>query len=96
MHLKLPFISDAVEYGLHFKDDVWPQVAAIICKRHRLPYASLRRSPDGENIIFFVDETFVVKIFAPFRENYLREKEALDFAQGKLSIKTPELMFPCP
>ena len=92
MHLKLPFISDAVEYDLHFKDDVWPQVAATICRRHRLPYASLRRSPDGENIIFFVDETFVVKIFAPFRENYLREKEALDFAQGKLSIKTPELI----
>src|SRR6266705_537095 len=92
MHLKLPFISDSVEYGLHFKDDVWPQVAATICQRHRLPYASLRRSPDGENIIFFVDETFVVKIFAPFRENYLREKEALDFAQGKLSIRTPELI----
>ena len=91
MRLKLPVISDAADYGLHFKDDVWPQVAATICQRHRIPYGSLRRSPDGENIIFFVDETFVLKIFAPFRENYLRETAALDFAQGKLSIRTPEL-----
>jgi hypothetical protein len=82
----------AADYALHFKDDAWPQVAATICQRHRLPYASLRRSPVGENIIFFVDEAFVVKIFAPFCENYLRETAALEFAQGKLSIRTPELM----
>jgi hygromycin-B 7''-O-kinase len=90
--VKLPVISDATDYGLHFRDDVWSQVAATICQRHRIPYARLRRSLDGENIIVFVDETFVVKIFAPFRENYLRETEALDFAQGKLGIKTPELV----
>lgn len=92
MSLKLPVISTAADYHRHFHDDVWRQVAAEICVRHNLSYSTLRRSPQGENIIFFVDEMFVVKIFAPFRENYRREKAALEFAQGKLSIYTPELV----
>jgi len=92
-HLKLPAISDAADYHRQFDSDVWHQAAVTICARHKIPYGSLKRSPQGENIIFFVDETFVVKIFAPFRGNYLREKAALDFAQGKLSIKTPELIY---
>jgi hygromycin-B 7''-O-kinase len=92
MSLKLPVISDAADYGLHFNDDVWRRAAAAICARHKIACASLRRSPQGENIIFFVDETFVVKIFAPFRENYSRETAALGFAHGKLSLRTPELV----
>ena len=92
MRLNLPVISTAADYNRHFHDNMWRQVAAEICVRHNLSCSSLRRSPQGENIIFFVDETFVVKIFAPFRENYWREKVALDFAQGKLSIRTPELV----
>jgi hygromycin-B 7''-O-kinase len=92
MRFKLPFIADAADYRLHFNDDVWQQAAAVICARHRISHQRLRRSPQGENIIFFVDEIFVIKIFAPFRDNYRREMAALEFAQGKLSIKTPRLM----
>jgi hygromycin-B 7''-O-kinase len=92
MGYELPVISDAANYRLHFNDHVWQQAAATICTRHRISYERLRRSSQGENIIFFVDEHSVIKIFAPFRENYLRETAALDYAQGKLSIKTPDLM----
>jgi len=92
MSFRLPVICDAADYVVHFNDEVWQRAAATICARQGLSYTSLRRSPQGENIIFFGDEDFVIKIFAPFRENYLRETEALAFAQGKLSIKTPDLM----
>src|SRR3954469_9458942 len=92
MSLKLPVLTDASDYHLHFNDDVWAQAAASICDRHRISYERLQRSALGENIIFFVDDKFVVKIFGPFRENYLRETAALDFAHGKLSINTPVLM----
>ncbi|MDT4898969.1 MAG: hygromycin-B 7-O-kinase [Acidobacteriota bacterium] len=92
MRFKLPVISDAADYHLHFNDDVWQQAAAIICARHSIPHHRLRRSAQGENIIFFVDENFVIKIFVPFRDNYQRETAALEFAQGRLSIKTPDLM----
>ena len=92
MRLKLPVVSNAADYSLHFGDDVWLQAASAICARHSLSHTTIRRSPQGENIIFFVDETAVIKIFAPFRENYLRETTALAFAKGKLSIRTPDLL----
>ena len=59
---------------------------------HGLRHTAIRRSPQGENIIFLIDESLVIKIFAPFRENYLRETTALAFARGKLSIRTPDLL----
>jgi hygromycin-B 7''-O-kinase len=93
MNLSLPLITDAADYQLRFNDDVWQQAASIICKRHHLPDASLRRSQQGENIIFFVDERFVVKIFAPIRDSYAREKAALEFAGGKLGIATPAILY---
>jgi hygromycin-B 7''-O-kinase len=91
-HLKLPIIADADQYKNHFNDDVWQQAAALICARHNIPDAPLQRSRQGENIIFFVDQRFVIKIYAPFRESYRREKAALEFARGKLCIETPEIL----
>ena len=90
--MKLPVINDAAAYRLHFNDGVWRQAAAAICARHDLSDESLRRSPRGENIIFLLDDRLVIKIFAPFRDNYSREAAALDYARGKLGIETPELM----
>ncbi len=91
MRLMLPVITNADDYRRHFHAEIWQQAAALICERHRLSYTSLRRSPLGENIIFFVDERFVVKIFAPFRSQYQRERAALEFAYGKFCIETPQL-----
>lgn len=90
--LNLPAVSDTDAYHQSFNDEVWEQAAAVICRRHRISYTTLRRSPQGENIIFFIDDAFVLKIFAPFRENYSRETAALEFTHGKLGIETPELI----
>lgn len=90
--LKLPAIIDAAGYSLHFNDGVWHRAAAAICARHNLSYESLRRSPRGENIIFLVDRRLVIKIFAPFRDNYSREAAALEYVRGKLGLETPELV----
>jgi hygromycin-B 7''-O-kinase len=92
MRLNLPVIADPADYQSHFNHDVWRQAAAIICARHNLSDANLRRSQQGENIIFFVDGRFVIKIFAPFRQSYLREKAALEFANGNLGIETPAIL----
>lgn len=93
MRLNLPVIADAADYGAHFNDSVWQQAAAVICARHDLRHSSLQRSRQGENIIFFVDERFVIKIFAPFRESYLRERAALEFVESKLDIETPGILY---
>jgi hygromycin-B 7''-O-kinase len=93
MRLNLPVTTDSADYNRHFNSDVWQQAAGIICARHRLPYESLRRSPLGENVIFFVDERFVMKIYAPLRGQYQREVAALEFAQmANISIETPEVI----
>src|SRR5689334_18498662 len=89
--LRLPHIADATSYANCFNDVVWESAAAAICSKHKIPCRSLRRSPQGENLIFFVDETLVVKILVPLRETYLLELAALGFAHGRLSINTPEV-----
>lgn len=93
MPLNLPVITDAFNHESHFNDGVWQQAAAAICSRHNLHYTGLRRSPQGENIIFFVNERLVIKIFAPFRNSCLREKAALEFANGKLGIESPAVLY---
>lgn len=92
MRLKLPSTISAVAFEFLFNDGVWRQAAAEICARHQIPYTVLRRSPQGENIIFFVDDCLVIKIFGTLRENYRREAAGLDLAHGKLSIETPQIM----
>jgi hygromycin-B 7''-O-kinase len=92
MRLNLPSITDADAFRRRFHDDVWQQATDAICARHRLAYTTLRRSTHGENIIFFVDQRFVVKIFAPLRGQYGRERASLEFAHGKLSVATPEVV----
>lgn len=92
MRLNLPAITDSADYNHHFNSDVWQQAAEVICARHRIPYESVRRSALGENIIFFVDESFVIKIYAPFRGQYMRERASLEFAATiNLGIETPQV-----
>ncbi|MEK6281723.1 MAG: phosphotransferase [Acidobacteriota bacterium] len=90
--LKLPTISNLAEYESCFHDDVWKMVAAEICRQNGISFVGLRRSPGGENIVFLVDESFVIKIFAPFRNRCSREVSALTLAQGRSPIKTPILI----
>lgn len=89
--LKIPPVADAADYERHFRDDLW-QIAAAICRRHRISYDSLCRSSQGENIIFLIDDALVLKIYAPFRNVYLREKAALEFAHHRLGIETPAII----
>lgn len=94
MPLNLPAITNAADYSRHFASDVWLEAAAVICERHNLSRTRfLRRSEQGENLVFFVDERFVIKIFAPFRQNYLRERAALEALDGRLYIQTPALLY---
>jgi len=92
MVLRLPRIINDEDYTRYFHSDIWQTVVVAICERHQLSYKTLRRSSDGENIIFFVDDRFVVKIYLPFRENYSRELAGLEFADSKMSIATPHIV----
>lgn len=86
-------INDIQTYRLHFKDDFWREIAVEICRRHRLPCANPKRAAEGENIIFFIDDRFIIKIYPSFcRNGYEPERAALEFCAGKISITTPEIL----
>lgn len=70
---------------------MWQQLAKVICERHQISCDTLERAPQGENIIFFVDDRFVIKIFTSPRDGFAREKAALEFADGRFGIDIPKL-----
>lgn len=71
---------------------MWRRAAEIICERHKISYNTLTRSSQGENVIFFVDDSFVIKIFIELRDNYRRERASLEFVENKISIETPKIL----
>lgn len=94
MFLQTAGIKSAEDFEKHFHNDLWREAAEHICRRHHIAFDTLSRSPQGENIVFFADEKFIVKIYAPFRRRgYAREKAALEFVPGKTSLKLPELLY---
>ncbi|MGC2236986.1 MAG: phosphotransferase [Pyrinomonadaceae bacterium] len=88
--MKIPPFND---FQLHFRDDIWLDVAKTICRRHNLPFRNLKRSEHGENIVFLVDNTSVIKIYTPFRKGFQREKAALRLIQNKNSLPLPVILF---
>lgn len=77
--MKLDFKQD-------FKNPLWQNVAEIICQRHNISHKTLTRAEHGESIVFLVDESFVVKIYVPFKNGREREQRALEVAQTSLIL----------
>ncbi|HEY9285150.1 MAG TPA: phosphotransferase, partial [Pyrinomonadaceae bacterium] len=91
--MKLPNHADPADFERHLHDPAWRSVAAAICARHGLPYEALHRSPQGENVIYFVAGSHVIKIYGPARDQHARERASLRFAAGcRLGVATPEVL----
>ena len=89
----LAAIRDAASFRRDFDDDRWRTAAAVICEQHRISFATLRRSEQGENVIVFVDDRLVVKLYAPYaRHEYEREDAALRFARQDFPLPVPEIV----
>lgn len=91
--MKKPSILTAKDFELYFKSDIWQSAARAICQRYDLSLKNLIRSEHGENIVFLIDDAFVIKIYTPFRNGFEREKTALRFANDKTSLPLPEILF---
>ena len=90
--MPFPLISSSEEFNLHFRDEFWQEIARTICERHNISGATLLRSDHGENIVFLCGDEYVVKIYTPFRQGFVREKAAFEFSRGKTSLKLPEII----
>lgn len=87
--MKLPLLNDFEKY---FRDDLWFDVARHICSEHGVTSHGLHRAEHGENIVFLIGEEYVLKIYTPQRNGFKRERAALEFAEGKTSLKIPEIV----
>lgn len=71
------------------QSEVWHEAARIICQRHKISFDQMRRAEQGDNIIFLLDESHIIKIFVPHRNGFEREKIALE--TSRTSLKIPEI-----
>jgi len=87
--MKVPALNDFTRL---FRDPIWTAVADTLVRRHEIGFTSLRRSEQGENIVFLLDDEFILKIYTPLKNGYHRELAGLNFAQGKTSIPLPYIV----
>ena len=87
--MKLPLLSD---FEATFRDALWDEVAADICREHGVGFDRLRRAEHGENIVFLVDESCVVKIYTPQKNGFAREKAALEAVRDQTSLPIAKLI----
>jgi hygromycin-B 7''-O-kinase len=93
-----PTIETADDFERHYQAGFWRGRAEAIARRHKLPTANLARAGGGtEHVVFLTDtgaasDDFVIKIYAPFRNGFRREKSGLEFARGRTSLPVPEIL----
>ncbi len=62
----LPVFRTLPEYRPLFRDDsVWRPALQAICARHGLDASSLRIAPPGSNIVYWVEDHLLIKLFVP-------------------------------
>ncbi len=90
--LEFPIVKNKEEFDEHFQDRIWLDAAKQICRRHRISFTRLKRSENGEHVVFLIDDSFVIKIYRPFRRCFEREEKALEFVGGRTNFKIPEIV----
>ena len=60
--MKIPILND---FESLFNDPVWLEIGAEICRRNLIRFGNLTRAEHGENIVIFVDDEFILKIYTP-------------------------------
>lgn len=85
-------ITTNEDFTAHFQSEIWIEAAKQICQKHKIFYTQLKRGTSSDHIVFLIDDSLVLKIYRPFRNCFVREKKALEFVGGKISLKTPEIV----
>jgi aminoglycoside phosphotransferase len=87
--MDIPLFND---FERRFNDPVWLEIGAEICLRERIDFVKLSPAERGENIVIFIDDRFVLKIYTPKKNGFNRESRALTFARDKTSLTIPEIV----
>ena len=87
--MDVPSLND---FESRFYDPVWTAIAEDICHGSRLEFKNLTRAERGENIVIFIDDEFVLKIYTPKKNGFNRERVALEFVKGRTSLPVAEIV----
>lgn len=90
--MKLPNIRTEKNFDEYFQNKIWLDAAKQICQRHKITFSELNRGTSSDHIVFLIDDSLVLKIYRPSRDCFEREKKALEFVGGKISLKTPAII----
>jgi Ser/Thr protein kinase RdoA (MazF antagonist) len=90
--MKFPVIESKEDFDTNFQSEIWLDVAEQICRRHQVSFTELKRANSSDHIVFFVDDSLILKIYRPFRNCFERETKAIEFVSGKLDFATPEIV----
>jgi aminoglycoside phosphotransferase (APT) family kinase protein len=87
--MKIPLLN---EFESKFNDPGWLEIGAAICRENRIEFEKLNRAEHGENIVIFVDEEFILKIYTPKKNGYNRERIALEIVSGKTHLPVSQIV----
>jgi hygromycin-B 7''-O-kinase len=85
-------IPTHAEFEHRFHDNVWRDIAFAICSENKIAHSTLARAEHGENIVFFIDDALILKIYRPDKLGFQRERLGLEFIQQKTSIPVPQIV----
>jgi hygromycin-B 7''-O-kinase len=90
----LPFVHTWKEWGEMFTDLArWKPAVDEICRRESIPFRSIETGYPGTNAVFVLDQTYVLKIYAPFcHEEFDLERELYPILERNSSIPAPRLI----
>ncbi|MCU0239944.1 MAG: aminoglycoside phosphotransferase family protein, partial [Pyrinomonadaceae bacterium] len=86
-------ITTEEDFDEHFHNQIWTETAKEVCKRHRISFQQIIRSQTSfDHIVFIIDNSFVLKIYRPYGNGFLREKKAIEFVSGQINFQVPEII----
>ncbi len=90
----LPVITTWAEWGRMFTNTAqWTAAVREICHRHGLPVQRVEAGYPGTNAVFVVDDTYVVKVYAPFcPEDFDLERELYALLGLNPHLPVPQLI----
>lgn len=88
-----PFFETFEDYAAVYRETAtWLPAMRTICQAHGLDPDSLRLAPPGSNIVFWVEDNLVIKLFAPFwRQDHLLETRVLNTLANNAALQVPRI-----
>jgi aminoglycoside phosphotransferase (APT) family kinase protein len=87
--MKIPLLN---EFESTFNDPIWLEIGAEICHGNLIRFENLTRAEHGENIVIFIDEEFILKVYTPKKNGYNRERIALETVSGKSHLPVSQIV----